>query len=340
MPERLLEYDNLGTIEQIKIVIDVLAVREARKIRDMRLYCSGRSISFFYSFDGIIELFKALSFVEIVGQDNVLSTPVLPDLQRGSLPDLALSRSIVESLFIWLSDKRLLQAFLPLDHIRFDETLKTVVVRNSQIPLRFSGIRNLLLNLRFFEANKVSPNILMVTPEFDDFFEGKVLEVLKSALISEVSSGGLTLDELKRIQDRKEDLGQQAELFVAAFEKARLYNHPLESYIRIISGIDVSAGYDVISFNSTESQEYDRFIEVKSYAGNLCFYWSRNEVNCARAKGDSYFLYLVDRDRMGEAGYEPVAIRDPYNSVFMSLQWDKEEVAWSVTSKKARPIHG
>jgi len=97
--------------------------------------------------------------------------------------------------------------------------------------------------------------------------------------------------------------------------------------------IDVGAGYDIASFDSIYSESIDRFIEVKSYSQNVSFYWSRNEVETARLKGDSYFLYLVNRDCITNNGYEPLVIQNAYSNVFIDEGWRKEGQSWFISPK-------
>ena len=77
------------------------------------------------------------------------------------------------------------------------------------------------------------------------------------------------------IRRSDESLQVRRFFFVLCFEKVRI-GHPLCENIKRISEIDVSAGYDIVSFNSSQSQKLDRFIEVKAISNNG-FYWSKNE---------------------------------------------------------------
>ncbi|MBD5484393.1 MAG: DUF3883 domain-containing protein, partial [Lachnospiraceae bacterium] len=71
-------------------------------------------------------------------------------------------------------------------------------------------------------------------------------------------------------------VGAMAEEFVLNYEHQRITNLELASKIRIISDVDVTAGYDIISFDSNQSTRYDRYIEVKATSKNG-FFWSVNE---------------------------------------------------------------
>lgn len=82
--------------------------------------------------------------------------------------------------------------------------------------------------------------------------------------------------------EHQELQGERAEQFVLSYEAKRLEGHPTLSKIKQISVIDVTAGYDILSYNGVDSEKLDRFIEVKSYLGSPHFYWSQNEIEKAR----------------------------------------------------------
>jgi 16S rRNA (guanine(966)-N(2))-methyltransferase RsmD len=103
----------------------------------------------------------------------------------------------------------------------------------------------------------------------------------------------------------------------------------LETALKRISEIDVSAGYDIVSFDSNKSQEPDRFIEVKAIS-NAGFYWSRNEYEIAKLKGEKYYLYLVELRRVNEPGYTPEMIKDPASNVMGNDGWFVEPESYHI----------
>ena len=93
-------------------------------------------------------------------------------------------------------------------------------------------------------------------------------------------------------------------------------------------------GYDIASYNDNFDTEHNRFIEVKSFAGDKpYFYWSRNEFLVAKRRRDSYWLYLVNRDKVGNDGYASLMLQDPYENVLNGSKWivgvDKYKIEWS-----------
>jgi hypothetical protein len=85
-----------------------------------------------------------------------------------------------------------------------------------------------------------------------------------------------------------------------------------------------------------DSQESDRFIEVKSFSGVPSFHWSRNEMDVSRIMKSQYFLYLVDRSQMNKEGYAPLIIQNPYEHVLENpLQWEKRIEEYKITQSVA-----
>ena len=120
-------------------------------------------------------------------------------------------------------------------------------------------------------------------------------------------------------------MGIEAERFVFSFEKRRLSGHLRFSDIQIISEEWSNAGYDIQSFSNNLSIIIDRFIEVKSYEGiKPYFYWSRNEMKVARQKQNNYWIYLVNRKEMNNAGYEPIMKQNPIENILNDENWNKQ----------------
>jgi len=55
--------------------------------------------------------------------------------------------------------------------------------------------------------------------------------------------------------------------------------------------------------------------------GNPHFYWSENESDTAKIKGDKYVLCLVDYRRITEPGYEPEFFQNPHKVLFKDDSW-------------------
>lgn len=64
----------------------------------------------------------------------------------------------------------------------------------------------------------------------------------------------------------------------------------------------------------------DRFIEVKAIS-NVGFYWSKNEYEIAKLKGKSYYLYLVELNKINNLEYSPEIINNPAEIIINSDKW-------------------
>jgi hypothetical protein len=91
-------------------------------------------------------------------------------------------------------------------------------------------------------------------------------------------------------------LGDAGELFVMAFEQARLVRSGHEDLAGRVEHIartrGPAAGFDVLSF---ESSGEERFVEVKTtrYGAETPFFLSRNELQVSEAHAAQYQLYRV-----------------------------------------------
>lgn len=89
------------------------------------------------------------------------------------------------------------------------------------------------------------------------------------------------------------------------------------------------AGYDIVSFECRQSQELNRFIEVKAVSGSG-FYWSRNEYEIAKLKEESYYLYLVELNKINEMDYIPEIIQNPALNIMEKDEWFVEAQSYFV----------
>ncbi|MFP4486489.1 MAG: N-acetylmuramoyl-L-alanine amidase [Campylobacterales bacterium] len=48
----------------------------------------------------------------------------------------------------------------------------------------------------------------------------------------------------------------------------------------------------------------------------------------AKALGDKYFIYLVDRSKIGNKKYSPIIYQNPYKKIYNSDLWSKEADSW------------
>ena len=132
-------------------------------------------------------------------------------------------------------------------------------------------------------AISASGDYYVISKAFDDLLAHLIIQTAK-----------LTQAELLQRLERQRARGELAEQKVLAIEKDRLtaLSRPdLAAMVERISIDDVSAGYDIKSF---EKNERPRLIEVKSSVGSqITFEWSTGERAIAAKQGDAYCVYFV-----------------------------------------------
>ena len=224
--------------------------------------------------------------------------------------------AIFQSLFLKLKAEKLLHHFLNEHSVYYDRTELHIFVKNNGIPLKFSPIRNLLLDFELFVRDSLILSQFYINPNLQNWFQENVVPA-----IEESRRGDNPFSKLVELRARQAAAGQRAEMFVLDYERVQRKNHKNGANIKIVSDIDTNAGYDIESYESDDSILLDKFIEVKSYIGTPSFYWSSNEMEIAKAKGDLYHLYLVDGAAIKNTGYRPIQIKNPHKNLLLDDDW-------------------
>jgi hypothetical protein len=132
-------------------------------------------------------------------------------------------------------------------------------------------------------AITVAGDYYVLARTFENLFAHVVLRTAK-----------LTQAELLHRLESQRLRGELAEKTVMKIEQHRLIKlrrPDLAAKVQWLSPDDVSAGYDIQSYEVTERP---RFIEVKSSVGRqVTFEWSSGERATAAEKGDAYYVYFV-----------------------------------------------
>lgn len=202
--------------------------------------------------------------------------------------------------------------YLTDQYFEFDNSQQRIRFKNEIFPLNRSSYRNLLVSIGFIDIEKNDKMThFFVTKNNEQIMEERLKEYRKK----------MTLLQLKKSLEDKEMAGEKAEKFVLGYEKKRLKDSKVCDCIRQISHIDVSAGYDIVSFKTITSTKVDRYIEVKAVNNDFQFYWSINEYNSAKVKGNKYCLYLVELAKIENVDYEPYIIENPYEFFEENTDW-------------------
>lgn len=328
MLKELLRYDNIGNRREIGFVLfQAITPNGQHTISELRRFCVSNIFSIGRSIDGIFELLRFLSIVKIENQILWLDRSIFDPSAYPSADNYFQCSHFYNLLFKNLSAAKKDKDFLNENNRKFNSRLNQFYIQSHLIPFELFTIRNLLLRLAFLEPDQNITDHLFVSPAFTKFFK----ETIADALIHETGNYKVNLEQLKKGLQRKDEIGRQGELAVVLFEQYRLQGHSRSAQIRRISEEYVNAGYDIKSFDNLDSFINDRFIEVKTYANEIAFYWSRHEVEVARKLSGKYWLYLIDAGRMNTKGYSPKMIQDPYAKIFENEQWKKEIEKWKIS---------
>lgn len=249
--------------------------------------------------DGAVAFLQYLGYVE---RDEVY---VITTEKFSNLPD---NRDAIINTFIKDCIETLVEeGIFDSDATSFDPEKGHLSIKRSAFPLAYAAIRNFMTVAGALE--KETNGEICVSEDYETDFSSQL----------RIRKDKFTLEQLRQKQEEQNKRGLETEIFVLKLERERL---PQKAYkIKRISDFDVSAGYDIVSFSDSDSAVYDRFIEVKCYLGSPHFYWSENEVDVAKRKGERYILCLVDYTRITEEGYEPEYISNPYEVIFNEDKW-------------------
>lgn len=295
MLEELKDFEYLGWPEYFGELFLLFKEKSFWKICDLHSHFYNRQIWSHRIFDGCLSLLVSLWIVDSKG-DWLTWT--------GNLVEFACSDDFLELLF---SNESLIQDTKLIfrdENITFNIQTLRGEIWNNAFPLKFLNFKRFLVDFSLLESIgfwRYSINPIF----FETLFP--LSERLKS-------NRTMTLERFSLLQDQLAKYGQEAEDFVIAYEKRRLNKDDIIH----VSIIDVSAWFDVLSYDTVNSWEHDRLIEVKSFSSFERFHWSANEIRVAKMQGCRYCLYLVDRDRMHLPDYEPIIIGNAYAEIFKS----------------------
>lgn len=300
-----------GSKDWLLYLLDDVIGKNRIKIKDIKIICSHAHGKQPISVDNILAYCLTLGWIQELDDYISLSPQVLRTINNGEDLNLALVVSTLDQLF--------LEDVFDSNMFYYESIKRCYAFKNERFPLALSCVRNMLISQGFL--------ISQINAQGKKFYVASEFEGLIAKKCS-VKRKTISLESLKKQIENNEIAGEKAELFVLSFEQKRLES-PLNEQVKRISEIDVSAGYDIVSFDSKESEEPDRFIEVKAVSCKG-FYWSNNEYEVAKLKGDSYYLYLVELSQIKKTNYIPVIIKNPAVNIMKSEDWFVEPQSYFV----------
>ena len=210
-------------------------------------------------------------------------------------------------------------------YLSYDVIYKSLQINNSAFGFKYSNFKQLLLDFNMISEHP--------TPEFRSYIVNqRYKKLFDKSVLPEIKKRKIGIEEFRKSMEQQQIYGEEAERFVLQYEAARLEN---KKEIDWIAEYVVNAGYDIASYNEIEDEQPNRFIEVKSYDGPKgYFYWTKNEYQEAKLKGENYWIYLVNRTRMKIDGYQPEQYQNPYNTILGedNIEWIEEVDKYKITS--------
>lgn len=299
MHKELKRYSSIGNRQGIILLCNKILTKSKVSIDSVRTSCSFVNGCELNLKCGIL----AFESLNLISKDSTHYYNEHPFFSE--LPFEAAISFLCKRCFTFLIDEQLVN----IELLKFNDNVDLFYIPKRAFSLHSSVFRNLLIT---FNALLPVNDEFRIPKEYDNFFGNLVKQKIKK----------ITLEQLQKRLEIEQEIGEQGEIFVLNYEKSRCnFSNNDKLKIRQISHIDVSAGYDIISFHD-EINLNRRYIEVKTYKGTPHFYWSSNEIESARLRGNDYFIYLVDYEKISDDNtYQPEIIQNPYATVRDSELW-------------------
>ena len=315
---------NAPRYKTLRRVINILSLHE--RFAEYKIFISDICVEGDHQLGDIESSLEFLTFAGKLVWDGSERVRFVEPSRWRNCTSIQISNELAHSFIDWLKQAELLEKFLRA--IQYSMNSSALYLDHRLLPWKLSSHRDLMLRLGILEREQAFQSHWKISDLATASFEEEMVENLQIPM----DGSSLTPDQLKNKLALNEVQGQLAEEWVLKYELSRLANHPLRKHISQVSTINVAAGYDIASFADESSTAFDHFLEVKSFANDLHFYWSSNEIATARALGEKYCLVLVDRSRINQEGYTPRKIVDPYTHYFEGnhQDWIVEPENWHI----------
>ncbi|MEC4620133.1 DUF3883 domain-containing protein [Bacillus paranthracis] len=271
------------------MLLDVLK-SEYRSFQELQTYFSN-DIVINMNLEDTLNLFDALGYLLIIEENDIEKYKVMDNEYNYF--------SIIQDIFNLLIKNKVCE----LHRADFNFYIK--------INQEFYALRNFLLLSESIMKSQIN-QFYRIDSSYSDYLQKFSRKISKEQLLKQL--------------EKQNELGEQAEKYVLELERSRF------KFLRKIKHValdDNNIGYDIMSFIDEESEEYDKFIEVKCYSDYTSrFFISRNEIAQSKKLGSNYFLYLVD----SKFDAPPVIIQNPYKFIFSNpeITYEVENISYSI----------
>ena len=146
----------------------------------------------------------------------------------------------------------------------------------------------------------------------------KVKNISLAKTIFKKSLIKISKKDFEKIQKRKSEKGELAEIFVMNYEIEKL--NKTKYTPQKISDLYVNLGYDIESYDLNGNKMY---IEVKTMVNNKYIIWTKNEIGCSVNYTNDYYLYCVNfKDGSPNSIFK--IIKNPYEKIINDGEFRKE----------------
>jgi hypothetical protein len=317
----LRQYHNLGTPNYFFQLLKSVNESENSNwsLSDLDSLFYNRIIDDNHIFDGCIDLAVRINVLTIDGDYYTVNNDFSASLNSVN----QMKDKFVQNLFISLKDENSFHKIFQSQYLSYDIIYKSFQINNSAFGFKFKNFKQLLID---FGAITTHPTI-----EFNSYIlNSRFKKLFDKTILPEIKKRKIGIDEFKKSIEKQQIYGEEAEKFVIEFEKKRLGDKQIDWVAQYI----VNEGYDIASYNEENDEEYNRFIEVKSYDGiTPYFFWSRNEFNVAKQKSEKYWVYLVNRTEMNNEDYEPIMKQNPIESILNNENWNEQIEKYKISQR-------
>ncbi len=325
MLEELRQYDNLGTPQYFYELFNSLKNQDGVrwKKKDVEQLFFNKNINGRLVFDGCIVIAEHISIIKIDTDNCITLNEKFKDYL---FSEIQMSDKFIEHLFLALNQDDVFHTIFSSEHLSHDIIYHSTQINNAAFGFKYANFKQLLIDFNVLQIHPIKElNKYILNSRYKKIFDRIILPEIKKRKIG--------IEELRKSLEQQQIFGEEAELFVLKYENDRLDN---KEGIDWVAEYSIAEGYDISSFKTKESRVNDLFIEVKSYVGNPYFFWSRNEIDISRIKGDSYYLYLVNRSMVKHEGYEPLKIQNPYKNILNNSEWNKQVEKYKIEKINTR----
>lgn len=186
--------------------------------------------------------------------------------------------------------------------------------------LKSSDLRNFLISLKIIK------------------YTGKDYIIINKKIFSEFVKTKFSPQQLNLLLHKKALLGLEAEKLILKYEKNKLKKYNKKLTPKHIALEDVSAGYDILSYQKENNSFKKIYIEVKAVSSSdYRFFLSNLEFTTSLKYKSSYYIYLlpVDYSNVSNFDYENIImINDISKNVFNDIsKWSIQNDGYSISKK-------